>query len=213
MSAIEQPQVHHATVLDDKSRHVGRVYAEALLRAAEKSNQASDILDELEMLVNQVFRKDPGLALFLASAAVSQDRKAEVIDKAFKGRATEVFSNFLLVLNHHGRLDALPAIAQAYRTLYDRKMGNVVVHVRSAVPLNDSERERIRADVRTATVGQREPVLHESVDPSILGGLIIRVQDWVYDASVRTRLQNIRNHLIERSSYGIQSGRDRFRNQ
>ncbi len=211
MSEIEQPPVRHATVLDDESRHVGRVYAEALYRAAEKTNQAGDVLGELESLVNGVFKQDPGLALFLASAAVGQDRKTAVIDKAFKGRATEVFTNFLLVLNHHGRLDSLRAIAQTYRTLHDRKTGHVVVHVRSAVPLNDAERERIRGDVRA--VGRQEPVLQETVDPSLLGGLIIRVQDWVYDASVRTRLQNIRNHLIERSSYGIQSGRDRFRNQ
>jgi F-type H+-transporting ATPase subunit delta len=213
MSDIEQPQVHHATVLDDQSRHVGRVYAEALLRAAEKSNQDAEVLGELEALVFEVFRKDPGLALFLSSAAIGQDRKAAAIEKAFKGRATEVFTNFLLVLNHHGRLDYLRAIAHAYRTLYDRKMGHVIVHVRSAVPLIDTERERIRADARAATAGQREPILQETVDPSILGGLIIRVQDWVYDASLRTRLLNIRNHLIERSSHGIQSGRDRFRHQ
>ncbi len=209
MSEIEQ--VHHATVLDDESRHVGRVYAEALYRAAEKNNQAGDVLAELESLVHEVFRKDPGLALFLASAAIGQDRKAAVIDKAFKGRATDVLTHFLQVLNHHARLDALPAIAHAYRTLHDRKTGHLIIHVRSAVSLTDAERERIRADIRA--VGQREPVLHETVDPSLLGGLIIRVQDWVYDATVRTRLLNIRNQLIERSSHGIQSGRDRFSNQ
>jgi F-type H+-transporting ATPase subunit O len=155
MSDIQQPQVHHATVLDDKSQHVGRVYAEALYRAAEKTNQAAEVLGELESLVNEVFRKDPGLALFLASAAVGQDRKTAVIEKAFKGRATEVFANFLHVLNHHGRLDSLPAIAHAYRTLYNRKTGHVVVHVRSAVSLTDAERERIRTDVRVATARRR----------------------------------------------------------
>jgi F-type H+-transporting ATPase subunit delta len=204
-------QVHHATVLDDESRHVGRVYAEALFRAAEKTNQTGDVLAELDALVHEVFQKDPGLALFLASAAVSLDRKAAVIDKAFKGRATEVFTHFLQVLNHHGRLDSLPAIAQAYRHLWDHNTGHLVIHIRSAVSLTDAERERIRADIRA--VGQREPVLDESVDPTLLGGLIIRVQDWVYDASIRTRLLNIRNQLIERSSHGIQSGRDRFSHQ
>jgi F-type H+-transporting ATPase subunit delta len=213
MSEIEQVQVRQHTVLDDESQHVGHVYAEALYRAAEKTNQAAEVLGELESVVNEVFRKDPGLALFLASAAVGQDRKTAVIDKAFRGRATEVFTNFLQVLNHHGRLDALPAIAHAYRTLYNRKTGHVIVHVRSAISLTDAERERIRTDVRAATAGQREPVLQETVDPSILGGLIIRVQDWVYDASLRTRLLDIRNHVIERSSHGIQSGRDRFRHQ
>jgi F-type H+-transporting ATPase subunit delta len=192
----------HPTVMDDESRHVGRVYAEALYRAAEKTNQTGDVLRELESLVTEVFRKDPGLELFLASPGVSQERKSAAIDKAFAGRATDVFTQFLRVLNAHGRLDVVRAIAQAFRSLYDRKSGHVIVHVRSAAPLTDAERDRIREDVRA--VANREAVLAEAVDPSILGGLIIRVQDWVYDASVRARLENIQNQLIERSIHGIQ---------
>jgi F-type H+-transporting ATPase subunit delta len=48
------------------------------------------------------------------------------------------------------------------------------------------------------------------VDPSLLGGLVVRTGDYVYDASVRTRLETIRKQLIERSSHEIQTGRDRF---
>jgi len=59
-------------------------------------------------------------------------------------------------------------------------------------------------------IGHVEPVLQETVDPDLLGGMVVRILDWVYDASVRARLQMLRNQLIERSSHGIQSGRDRF---
>ena len=204
----ETEHVRHATVMDDESRHVARVYAEALYRAAEKANQVQEVLAELESLVNEVFRKDPGLELFLTSAAINEHRKEAAIEKAFTGRASDVLVQFLKVLNAHGRLDMLRAVAQAYRSLYDRKSGHIIVQVRSAVPLTDAERERIRDDIRA--VGKREPVLQETVDPTLLGGLIVRVDDWVYDASLRTRLLNIRDQLIERSSHGIQSGRDRF---
>ena len=57
----------------------------------------------------------------------------------------------------------------------------------------------------------KEPVLHTRVDPDLLGGLVVRVGDWLYDASVRTRLADIRDQVIQRSSHEIQSGRDRFR--
>ena len=56
-----------------------------------------------------------------------------------------------------------------------------------------------------------EPVLDVQVDPELLGGLVVRVADWQFDGSVRSRLQNLRNQLIENSSHEIQSGRDRFR--
>jgi F-type H+-transporting ATPase subunit delta len=203
----QQIIVHHATVLDDEARHVGKVYAEALFRAAEGANQTGEVLEELAALLG-IFRKDPGLELFLSSAAIGQHRKEEAIRKAFTGRASEVLTNFLLVLNNHGRLDSLRAITEAYRTLSDRKTGHVIIRVRSAVPLTDEERSRLCDDVRA--VRKLQPVLQETVDPSLLGGMIVYVGDWVYDASVRTRLLEIRNHLIEESSHAIQSGRDRF---
>ena len=82
------------------------------------------------------------------------------------------------------------------------------VRVRSAVPLADDQRERLTGELRE-TFG-KEPVLHASVEPDLLGGLVVQVDDWVYDGSIRTRLDILRKQLVERSSHAIQSGRDRF---
>ena len=206
MSAPEQ--VHHQTVFDDELRHVGGVYAEALLNAAEKSGQADEVYQELRALVVDVFRRDPQLEAFLSSRAVSRAHKDEVLQKAFDGRAADVFSNFLHVLNAHDRLDTLRAVALAYRELYEQRAGRLRVQVRSAVPLQDDQQDRLRNELREAF--QKEPVLETRVDPDLLGGMIIQVGDRLYDSSIRTRLDQIRNQLIERSSHEIQSGRDRF---
>jgi F-type H+-transporting ATPase subunit delta len=203
-----QQQIRHQTVLDDEARAVARVYAEALYRAAEQAGQLEEVLSDLETLVNEVFRQDPGLELFFASPAVGRERKRTAIAHAFEPRACSSFVQFLNVLNEHDRLNMLRPIATAFRNLFDRKRRRLLVQVQSAIPLTDAERDRVRSDIRA--VIDLEPILEETVDPEILGGLIIRVGDWVYDASVRTRLQTIRNQLIERSSHGIQSGRNRF---
>ncbi len=210
MSDTAELQIHHRTMLDDETRHVARVYAEALYNAMPSEEHLQEVLNELETLTQGVFRQDPGLELFFSSAAISRERKAEVIHSAFDHKASPEFVRFLLVLNNHDRLGALRAIADAFHELYDRKHRKIVAQVRSAVPLTDQERHRLIDDLRSVT--GMEPILHEQVDPEILGGLIVRVQDWVYDASVRTRIQAIRSQLIERSSHGIQSGRDRFSN-
>ncbi|MFO0841955.1 MAG: ATP synthase F1 subunit delta [Gemmataceae bacterium] len=131
-----------------------------------------------------------------------------MIRKAFEGKSSPAFVRFLGVLNAHDRLDMLRPVRGAFRAIHDRKTHRLAVHVKSAVPLTDEERGRLIADVKS--LGQLEPVLDEVVDPEILGGLIIRVNDWVYDASVRSRLQAVQSQLVERSSHGIQSGRDRF---
>jgi len=205
----EHEQVRHATVLDDTTRHVARVYAEALYNAADKRQETVGILEDLEGLVSQVFRRDPGIEAFLASAAVGRERKAQLIRRAFEGRAGDLLVNFLQVLNEHDRLDLLRAIAAAYRDLYDRRSGRIHVHVRSAVPLGQDQQEKLKQELR-ASFG-KEPMLDTRVDPDLLGGLVVRVGDWLYDASVRTRLEDIRDQVIERSSHEIQSGRDRFR--
>ena len=203
-----QLEVKHRTVMDDEARHVSRVYAESLYRAAEKENQVDAVLDELEGVIRDIFDRDGGLELFFSSAAIGRDRKGEVIRAAFDERVSGVLRQFFDVLNEHDRLDMLRSIASAYRALYDKKTHRVVVHVTSAVTLTDDERGRIVNQLKN--VSHLEPVLQETVDPDVLGGIIIRIQDWVYDASVRSRLLAIRQQLMERSSHGIQSGRDRF---
>jgi F-type H+-transporting ATPase subunit delta len=197
------------TVFDDQTRQAGRVYAEALYAAAERENKAAEVLEDLDGLVGGVFRQDPGLELFLASPSVSRERKDQALRHAFEGRVAGVFLHFLLVLNRHDRLGVLPAIAVEYRRLHERKSRRFRAQVRSAIPLTDQERGRLIEDLRAAS--QREPILEESVDPELLGGLVVRVGDWVYDTSVRTRLLSIRDELIERSSHDIERWRDRFR--
>lgn len=203
-----EEQARHATVLDDDSRRVGRIYAEALYGAAEKQGQAAEVQGELEALVGEVFDRQPRLETYLSSAAIGRERKALVLRQAFQGRASDVLTHFLFVLNDHDRLNVLRAVVVAYRELHDRKTGRVRVRVESAVPLPDDQQERLRQELREAL--HREPVLQTRVDPDLLGGLVVRVEDRVFDASVRTRLETIRKQLIEKSSHEIQSGRNRF---
>ena len=206
MNANEPPK--HETVFDDATQHVASVYAQAFLNAAQKSGQTEELIQDLDALVDQVFAADPVLELFFTSRAISRDRKAAALRGAFQGRASDLFLNFLLVLNAHDRLDALRSIAAAVRDLHEKQTGKVRVQVRSALPLADDQQEKLRQQLR-ASLG-REPVLDVRVDPALLGGLTVQVGDTLYDGSIRSRLEQIRKQLIERSSYAIQSQRDRF---
>jgi F-type H+-transporting ATPase subunit delta len=206
MNAIEPP--HHATVFDDATQHVASVYAQALLNAADKSGQTAEIIEDLDSLLYQVFTQDGYLEAFLTSRGVSRDRRDAALRAAFQGRSSDLFLNFLLVLNEHDRLDALRSIAATLRTLNEKRTGKVRVQVRSAQPLADEQQDKLRQELRT--VFGRDPILETRVDPELLGGLTVQVGDVLYDASIRTRLEQMRTQLIERSSHAIQSERDRF---
>jgi F-type H+-transporting ATPase subunit delta len=190
---------HHETVLDAGSQRLARVYAVSLLQAADRRNETGRVLEELASLVEDIFRADPQFEAFLASGAISRKPKAEVIHRAFDGRASDTFRNFLLVLNDHQRLDMIRAIFEAVRELYYERTGRMRVMVTTAVPLPDDQRERLAQELRAKY--HKEPMLTTKVDPALLGGLVVKVGDWLYDASVRTRLTNIRKQLIERGSH------------
>ncbi len=199
-------EVRHRT--DVGGQRVARVYAEALLDAAEQHGAADAVADQLQSLVEDVFRADPKFEAFLASGAIGREHKERVLRSVFAGRASDLFLNFLLVVNAHERLELLPAVRDAFNDLRDKRARRVRVKVRSAVPLPDDQRDRLRQNLHDTF--QMEPVLEAEVDPDLLGGLVVQVGDWLYDGSVRTQLETLRNHIIENSTHAIQSGRDRF---
>lgn len=194
----EPVQVHHETVFDDATRHVARIYAESLLSAADKRQQTQEVLEQLESFAHDVLDRDPAFALFLASAVIGRDKKREALRRAFEGKINETLYNFLLVLNDHERLGVIREIAVTTREIYERRAGRIPVQVRAAAPLADDQRERLRQELREKF--GREPVLDVRIDPELLGGLVVRVEDWVYDGSVRARLERIQKQLVGQAS-------------
>jgi F-type H+-transporting ATPase subunit delta len=207
MTEVAETIRHH--ILEDVgSLKIARVYADALLAQALQQNQAQEILVELEALIHEVFDRHPELEAFLIDSSVGRETKANTIEKVFSNRVSPLLKNCFLVVNDHDRLELLRAIAWAYRQALDEQEGRQQVLVRSARPLAPDQTDRLRSELRT--LFQIEPVLKEETDPDLLGGLVVRVGDWVYDASISTQLEILRNQILERSSHEIQSGRNRF---
>lgn len=205
---MSEPTPKHDHAADMGALRVAGVYAEALLNAAEKRGEGEAVLQELDSLVKEVFAANPTFEVLLSSAAMGRKARAEVLEKVFAGRASETVYNFLQVLNDHERLDLLRVILRAYRDLHDQRAGRVRVRVQTAAPLPEDQVSRLTQELRDTF--HLEPVLETRIDPGLLGGLRVRVGDWLYDASIRTQLELIRQEIIARSSHEIQSRRDRF---
>jgi F-type H+-transporting ATPase subunit delta len=189
-------------------RGLARVYAEALLDVADQRGQADEIGQELETIVREVLAQSPEIERTLGSPVVRRAVKEKLIADAFKGKVSDLLFNFLHVMNSKDRLTLLRHVAAAYRDLLDQRAKRLRVKVRSAVPLSDAQAERLRQEIAQAT--GLEPIVSARIDPELLGGMIVQIGDQVFDSSVRTRIETIRNQLLARSSYEIQTGRDRF---
>ena len=172
---------------------IARNYAEALLALARKANDPrgwgrliQDVADSIQ--------GDRTLRLFLESPRVSADQKNEVLGKALQDRAPRLFVRYLQTLVTKGRQMLLPEIATEFHALLDEVEGRVHAHVTVARPASDADREVITRQL-TKTLG-RDVVPHFTVNPAILGGVVVKVGDRVMDGSVRRRLGLLRGRLL-----------------
>jgi F-type H+-transporting ATPase subunit delta len=189
---------------EERSADLARVWAEALLRVAEERGVAEVVLDQLEEIVAYGDRHPEFGRAFMSPLAGPRQR-ADGLERIFRGRAHDVLVDFYQVLNRKGRPGLLGAVARQYRALLQAARGVVDVDVRSAVPLDDAGRERVRGAIRKRT--GLEPRLIERVDPSLLGGLVVRVGDAKYDTSLSNQLERVRHALLERATSEIIQGR------
>jgi F-type H+-transporting ATPase subunit delta len=205
---IEIEQVRHPTVFDTDQQHAGDVYAKALLGAAAKAGQTQEVVEELDALVSEVFETLPKLEAALTSPRVSLDAKFRLLDRAFGRALSELMLRFLKVVCRHRRSDCLRSINRAVHEQYHEFLGCVDVQVRTAQSLSMDQRAAISA--RLETMLAKRVNLIESVDPKLIGGLVVRVGDTVYDGSVANQLVQLRRDAVEKTIQTIKEALERF---
>jgi F-type H+-transporting ATPase subunit delta len=210
MTMSEQVATHAVipTVMDNPQvGAVAKVYAKSLLDAVPADKQVA-VLEEFGSLVQDVLPANPEFARLLSSAVVGKDDKLKLIDNVLGGRANPLFVNFLRVLARHERLDLLAPIHRQAVLQHELRAGKQRVQVTVAREVSPETRRAIEESL--AKVLPFTPIVELTVDPELLGGMKIRVEDTVYDGSLRTRLKQLRQQVQQRSTHEIQSGRDRF---
>jgi len=189
-------------------KQIARVYAKALIGAAEKSGATDSLIVELDSLVDDVLGKFSGFEATLSSPRLSPDEKVQLLDRVFVGRMSEEMSTFLKVLCQHERLDCLRQIRRAFRQQHNELRNNVEVEVTTAQGLPDNLREQI---IRTLKEKLRcEVHLFTTLDESLIGGLVVRVGDTVVDGSVRNQLALMRTQAVQRVVEQIHGDGGRF---
>lgn len=194
--------------VDAGRQQLGNVYAKALLGAAEKAGQADTVVEELESIISEVLSKLPQLNEALKTPRLTHEERVPILDKAFGGRISDTTLTFLKVVSKHGRLDCLRAIARSARKLLNTTRGRVEVIVESAYPLSNPVRDRIVGRL-TELLGQ-QVILSTAVNEDLLGGLVVRVGDTVYDASLAARLKKMQEVTLDHTKQAIRESIDRF---
>ena len=186
---------------------VSESYARALFELAVEHNVLNDTGDELNQLVD-LLDHAPDLAALFAHQTIDAKRRAQTIEKLFRGRVSQRTLNFLLLVNRKGRLGNLRAIGPAYDRLAKAKRGEIDVDVYTAQPMEAGQVGKVAAHI-SAAIGKKA-IVHQQVDSSLIGGLKVRIGDKLIDASVAAQLRRLGRQLEEKGHEALRANAARL---
>ncbi len=175
---------------------VAHVYAQALHELALSKGVHVEVLRDVREIA-KLFKNDPKSFAFFVTPHIRKDAKCAVVDRAFGGRVHEIVQNFLKVVVEKGRIQVLPAMIRSFIQIYHEHQGELMVTVATAQALEDDQRDKLRTVLKKkfAPKGYTDIVFDEKVEPRLLGGMVVRTGDDLYDNSLRTRLNAIGERL------------------
>lgn len=199
---------HETAPFDVGALRLAKVYAQAIIESADKKGCRADVIGELGRIVREVLPKVPGAAGVFSSPRIPAADKAALIDRLFAKTVAPTTLHSLQVLARHGRLEILPQVVAAVERMADELDGRRQATFTTAAPLDAADQDRIKAEFERQLGLSLAATFH--VDPDLLGGLVARVDDTVYDHSVATGLVRLGEKLKQRSIHEIQHRRDRL---
>ena len=192
---------------DAGREHLGHVYGQALLGAAGKAGVTEQVMAELDSLVDDVLEKLPNLRNVFAAPKVTAEEKERILDKILGG-ASRVLLQGLKVMARHGRLDCVRDVRLAFRKLLNELRGRVEVLVRVATPISDAQLSQIADKLRGML--KKDVDIKMEVRPEILGGIIVKVGDTLYDGSVVAKLDQMRSKALVNTEKELRAALERF---
>lgn len=173
---------------------IARRYSTALADAVLASGDASTVKSELAAL-GKLFNESSDLQAVFGNPAINHDSKVKVLDGLIaKAKPTKTTGNFLKVLLQNGRLSEIGEINERFAQVLEERSGLISAVVTSARELSAAEKAEIESNLEQKA-GKKVSVRY-AVDPSLIGGVVTRVGSTVYDGSVKTKLENLKEQLV-----------------
>jgi len=171
-----------------------RRYAKALFRVAVEKDILEKISADLTAF-NEALQANPAFHRYLWSPEISRKEKEKTVDKLFGDQLSAEFFNFIQVLLKNGRQNFFPDMVQEFYKHQDAYFNRIKVRATTAVPLSKEELTLIRSKLSKDL--RKEVMVQPEVNPGILGGIRLRIDSTVFDASLKGKLLRMRSFLAE----------------
>ncbi|HTW12834.1 MAG TPA: ATP synthase F1 subunit delta [Solirubrobacteraceae bacterium] len=172
---------------------IAQVYARSLFEVASEQNKLDTIKEQLGEFADAL-AGNREFAVFFFSPYFSVEEKKDGLRRAVEG-ADPIFANFLEALLERHRMPAIYRIRTEFETLYDKTNKLLPVQVTSAIELDSELVASLGRRIGEQTGNQIE--LSTNIDPEILGGIVLRVGNFILDASIKTRLEQLRREVAQ----------------
>lgn len=173
---------------------VARRYAGALADVVLNGGDKQLIQSELEMF-GKMIRDNQELAEVFQNPAIQHYSKEKVLESLIeRSKPSKTTANFLRILLRNNRLTDITQINEKFESVLSERSGIVTAQVTSARPLGDKEKSELQANLTKMT--GKQITLDFKTDENLIGGVVTRIGSTVYDGSVRTQLDNLRQQLV-----------------
>ena len=173
-----------------QSQKISKNYAQALFELSHEETFLYEI-----KTINESLDKVPNSWGFFNSPGISKDEKKELLKKLFSGRINEKILNFLFLLIDNKRFSLLPEIQNQFSKLVNKSRGTIVAEIYSTVDIDTNTLEKLKQSIAN-TIGHNEKVeVESSIEDSLIGGIKVKINDLVYDGSIKGRLEALKQKL------------------
>ncbi len=167
-------------------------YAKAILSLALDKNNADEVNENMQLIAN-TFGDSKDLQVVLSSPVIKLDTKEKTLLAIFGSSINNISKGLIHLLIENKRLEILEDVAKQYTIIYDFHKGTQAAIVTSAIPLTDSLKEKILTIVKK--IINKKVTIENIIDPSIIGGFILRVGDQQFDASISGEMNELRREF------------------
>lgn len=174
---------------------VAKRYGTALFEVGKETGNLRELYDEAGQLTN-LFRENDQFLPLLMNPQLTREQVQEIIHSVFDGRISVQMENLILVLVDKRRQKDIEGILTYFQNLCKEEYHIGVVYITAPMPVSGVQKQRLESDILKET-HYTKLEMHYVIDPSIIGGLIIRIGDRVVDTSVRTKLDKLTNELMK----------------
>jgi F-type H+-transporting ATPase subunit delta len=167
-------------------------YAKAILEIADSKQVASEVSTDM-VLIEKTITSNPELSSFIHNPLITTETKKNVVSEVFNGVNPVTKSLFQLLLDNK-RFEILDGIATEYNKLFDNMNGLELAKVTTAIPMDAVLEAKVSAKIASIS-SSKKITIQNTVDPSIIGGFILRIGDKQYNASIADRLHRLKREL------------------